>query len=610
MFLTLGAGYVVSSICCYLVCWAFSPRAFVPVAAAALLYFATGARKSPGEWAARFRRGASRLWLDFDPILVVIVTIVAARYLVVYCYLFDNGSGSIIYRQYMVDNLFNTGMCHEISRGVPLAQMPNMSGLPFFRYHFMGSFFVWMTATFSGADMIRVFHVYAPVIFNILIVGHVYFLCARLGGGRPFGAAGAVLLFLLYFPSEKLLFYFRFMPPSDFELTWIYKSFSAFAGLPVAAAFFHMLAIRSRAPGERAPGIAAGFFAAALFLFKANFGLALFPAFALHSAAGLVSPKRDTGKTAVELAAAAASLALIWLIFSKYSQITNIIFEFGEYAAYLRYKYFYFDAPVLILFNRLPDPVVLTISAVFRPLLDNSGVIFPFMALYFLTGRKGDGGLKSFSLFFYIAVAFIFLFLRDSRHAMNLAKDLHHCSYLFSVIPGILGIRIAWERLMSSRAAAGSRAPIWKAAAAALLVASVIGSAATTFGPKELYAYPIDRGDMAAWVYIKNNTPPDSVILLSDYENGAENMFGGRRSVLELIWPKISFPGVFERRTRDISVFFNTKDTAAARAILDEYGADYVLASAGARIHFPFEGLLEKKFESGNTIVYRRLPAR
>jgi hypothetical protein len=607
---TVVTGYVASTLICYFISCT-SARGIIPILSHGLfICFLAGRFVRIGAVKGHWRPNIKSAWKDADPILGLFIFLILVRYLITFMYFSDTGVGAPVYHHFYSDNTFSVSMVFELFRGIPMKEIPQMSGMRFMEYHFMGSFFTWMAVKYTAVDVYHTFHVYIPVFVNVMMILLAHFLCARVGDGRLYGYLGVVLMFFLCPPSIRAIDFLRLANPITYQLTDIYPSYSSLLAMPVMLAFFYMLMTGWRKVNESAPLIAACFLSAALVLFKANYFLVLFPAFMALAATSLLV--RERRRMAITVLTAGVFFFLLQeMVFLPYAKDNGIEIRYGVFANYIYLKYFYFRVPILKYINLLPKKLLWLMSGCLFPLF-NSGMVFPLMAVcYFTRDRKRMfGGLKLFSLFFYLFAVFIYLFINVHMSFSNIAKNVPTCIFTFSVIPAVVGAKIAYEKIMSSRPMARKTARTTAAAAIVLVLsASVAGSMAKTVIPSGICHEALDRGELNVWAYVRKHTPLNSVILESNYKSGAESMFGGQRTVQEIRWMYWNFPDAYLSRAKDIKRFLRTQSESEAEYILSKYKVNYVIVSRGATIRFPCGRLLAEEYRSGSAVLYRVIPA-
>jgi uncharacterized membrane protein len=132
-------------------------------------------------------------------------------------------------------------------------------------------------------------------------------------------------------------------------------------------------------------------------------------------------------------------------------------------------------------------------------------------------------------------------------------------------------------------------------------------------------AYP---DDYAAIMWLRQNAPPDTVILEAPADGGDAYRYEGRISALTglptlLGWGghENQWRGNFDepgRRHPDIAQLYNGLDPLATLTLLDKYDITYVYVGAVERQKYSssglakFEALLDVAFRQGDVVIYQR----
>lgn len=602
------AGCVVSSLLCYVTNMFLPSAAYGYLSALFFAVFAVWQLYAAGGAGSALKHGFRRLRSDFRVAAGALALLLVLRFLTVFCYL-DSGPDGLEYRQFLVDNRYHVSLIYEMFRGIPMQETPQLSGMPFTRYHFMAHVLTWIPVRYAGADLMDTFHVYMPVLFTLLMAAHTYYASKRLGGGRPFGYAGTVLMFFLYMPAGGL-FFLRFARPESFQLEQLYFSYNLTAAMPVALGFAHLFIMWTKSSLRAAPGIAAAVFAAALFLFKANIFIIVFPAFMCVAGISFLRERRGRRAAAAAIAAGIAAFGILFALYSQYPDLVGFKLKYGAYADRIFGSHFSFGPHTRGIVRALPDAARQAATIITAPLLQSGAVNAVLLCVYYLAAPRKifSDYFRMFGIFFFAALLFVYSFLVDSAGLMNLTEFIPPFVFAFAVFPAVGGLKCIRDRIAGACSVDSNEAgPMTrtKAVARLLCIASVAGSVYVTFVPFGVFHFPLSPDEVEVWEQAEKITPLESVFLGSNYSTGLGTFIGGRRTVVGIEWQEDQMPEEYRGRAGDAECFFRTTDAAEAEKIIERYGIDYVVAADGDEIHFPRAGLLREKYRAGDTAMYR-----
>lgn len=592
-------GYVVSALLCYFINCSPVPWAYPvlsAVAFAAFLRLATTGGK--------MRANAKALATGADVIAGAMLLLVLARFLITYCYL--SGGDAPQYRQFLMDNRYHASIIHEMFRGLPLRGLPQMSGVPFYQYHIMGHLSTWMPIKYFGVNFQNAFHVYMPALCLALVFAHGFFAGKRIGGGKVFGFCAAFLVFFVCWPPNNVWF-MKFQNPTDIQLYEYFVSFTSMAALPIVAAFIHVFSAWKVDEETKGAGVICGTLAAVLCVYKINFFILVFPAFMLTLL--VLFARKSSERKTIAYAGTAALIVLVLcaLVYLQYEPVRNTRFAFGAIADLIYQRYFSenFATAWTGGAGAAAKYFKMLIAALFLPAL-MAGAVGAAPLLLWLGRRSRDntnGALKIFFLFFTASLLFAFFFLLDPKHPVNIVLYLPLCVFVVSAILAAGGLRVAAD--IAKKALGEKPFKALKIVVAALAASAVVVTSSRTIKPEGVQSFPLPGGEISVLKYIYENAPQESVVMTSDFEYGLCGLFGGRRTVAEVDWMRLYYEKEYSRRADDINKFFATESADEAENILSNYGVDYVVVTNGYALHFPYDGILDKEYESGDSSLYR-----
>ncbi len=602
---TMTIGYVISAYVCYLINCTSVKWLFPVLSSVLFVFLLLDGVTRRGDWTGRWKRNFAGIWTELDTVACLLVTLLMYRDIINGCYLTNKVVGDVLYHQFMSDNNFHMGMIYEAFRHIPFEQYPLMAGKPMFQYHFMGSFLSWMAANYAHADVMNVFHLYHPAFNKALGAIMLLCLCRRLGGRKEYSYIGFILLFFMGLIPYDVIRFLRLSNPSIYYVFEMNMDFPVTVSMPILYSIFYLFLART--DGDKKPSwIAAGLLAGSLLLFKANFMMLAFPSLMATACISLLRSE-DRKAAFACIVSGLACFIVGFAILSQYMPEANgVKLQFGAYANYLYLKYFCFAEPGLRLLNKLPKPVLWVMSASVFPLLNNCGVIIPPALVFYASNLKNffRDHIKVFSLFLYLTIVFAYLFVTSGDYYLNIPKNLPTFVYTSSVIPAICGLRIIVDRINASGVLKGGAR---KAVAAVVIVLCVLSVGLSTYKamkPRGSYNFHVRRSRIEAWEWLREKTPLDSVVISNRHVRTAENLFGGRRTVLEADWSSWKFPDDFKERITDMRVLFATEDVDIAKKVLKKYKVTHVIAMGGQKFKFSIDGVLVQRFRSGPVTVY------
>lgn len=503
---------------------------------------------------------------------------------------FEAGSEGMVYRLLHRDDLIHQAFYWELLRDIPPKELPTLAGFTFPPYHVFPYMMGVLLARYGRLDVPVIHHAIVPVLHVTLFFAAVY-LALRTRTRSPRIAAASLIL--LFFTSKGLA-RFSHWSATAFDLFPLSESVSG--GLVVWATVFCLLALSESGP-ER--GVAtrrllmlSAVIAGLAVFFKAQLFALLGPAYVLGLL--LLAWTRRSREMLAAALLACATTALVtasWRAPTRYGQVA---FEPGRIAREKGH-------------GKVVDMVPLRyrwISGTALAWWDLAN--FPVILPFYLAGRMralrtvnvGDATL-AFALAGSVVMVGGVTVSENYGGQSTLATLQAMESFWPWLTLGEAALVGTWLRRRSDH---GERWVLFGALALAL-----------AFGPSLVRSQPgrlnLTAGEVGALAYLRERTPPDSVVAhiregleQSNWLNRYPVVAGlaGRRTVLEYYaWQA----DPESNRRRAMRNLFTTTDEAQARKILRRYRVNYVLEYLALPLKLKSEAL-RLVYDGGDVRLY------
>ena len=465
------------------------------------------------------------------------------------------------------DQLYSAALSYELARYVPPHQAMTAGGLPERAYHMFPHLTTALIARYTGSDdMVRANMVYYYFVIEILLCLALYSIGKALTGSKITGYIGALLLYLLTIQTPPLVpnsihyFYFTVFPnvssgidPAALTSPQMYASFVVCFGILLALLVIFKSAARG-IPLSRLL-IVVALMIGATTRFRVHLLLAMLPAF-LIVMFFLGLRRRKLIYWAAAGVALTVSLLLyiemrapVYLAGSAGIQLGyNALTGPGTWSAGIFNSWPFATQAYNLLSSLIPGlPLRLAIWQVISlpmfTLLNIIGIPLLAATYYFYSQRKYHFDFSLYKQYLFVTL------LVSTIISLTLSMDYDSYS-----VPGQLTYHTRWYLLpfagvafhalltrLQRRVKWTEQQWIVSAAIAVLLVQGAVQWSAPSEVQKVLNAEraTLSSSNYNAFLYIRANTPPDSVILTRAYlHNGGELNYavgglGGRAAYVE-----------------------------------------------------------------------------
>ena len=527
--------------------------------------------------------------------------------------------GGTVYMGTGHDHGGHTALIGELSRGTPPQCVPFCTGARQMGYHQMGNVWCDMMRRATGTDVLSAYFGFAVVLRYVFVllacylalVGRFGRLAATLGAACLLGAAG-------HPTSHSAL--------NNGVMVYLPPSFPNGFGLLGAFLTVYYVAIAARREDPRAPLLLASILSALLLWYKANFALVLAPAVAVVALI-LLARRRDC-----------RWLLLCWVVQAGLLGLRQYELSSADFTgtllirplAFLDYLWGEFSGtrwddvsarlslPTRILAAVCHGvdalPAVLRWPAIFVlctvKLFHVGLAILAYAVLRCGFARRGR---RAHPVDLVIVFTLLCCGLGFLLFPVQEGLVWNVCFSLFALIHALLIALLGPALADAMRRLWRARRPVRRVAvtvAAAALLANAWALKARSLDHQHALVNGIDRDLYACFRYVGESTPRDAWILQPRLCETAIlcGMVTQRRVVFEAgdIWQHFYDTGPI---VADLTAFYAGTDDGAARRILREYGADYVVAHDDAPASGAYSSALTEVFRSGKAAVYRVDPA-
>ena len=504
------------------------------------------------------------------------------------------------------DHTWHAAMAGEYARGVPAQAVPCIVGAKKWAYHYMPHVWCDMMRRATGADLQSAF-------FHIALTFRYPFVCLAcyLALVRRFGRGAALTGVVFTFAVVGYVGHQGGVLLTNGLPRYLYENYPCAFGLVGVFLILYYVSVM-KSDGPRVPLLLASVLSAVLLWYKANFALAVAPAVAVLSLV-VLGKQRDyrwlllcwgvqglaTGLRCWELATSDVRVPLIAqpLGFLTWWWDSLAAPEGWPAAALTAVRQAVDSLPVLVRW-----PAVLAVC--FIHMFHISLVTLPYLLL------RRRGGTTRFpinradllTLLILLFICAVWLISPQHREFAWIACfPLWFLVYalLFS-LTGTLVYALVRRAMHSGKAVAVTTSAV-------LLFACVVNAQELRLRAvwQTRYRSDVISADLYdCYRYINTSTPLDSVILDPRcQERTTAGMLTERRMVLErepnFHWQYNTAPIL-----ADVKQFYGKTDAQTARAILDRYGVDYVVADLSTGWEPPNPPLLSPVFRRGDAAVF------
>ncbi len=526
--------------------------------------------------------------------------------------LVDVDSGRVVILPY-TDHVLHSLLVAELARGVPMQTVPFLAGATQWAYHQMPDVWCDLMRRATGATPQDAYFFLALPLRYVFVVLAGYLAMVR-RFGRPAAVAGVLgMLTFVGFPQRLLL--------DNWLLVHLHQSYPAAFGLVGVFLIFHYVFV-ARATSPRGAMLLASTLSVVLLWYKANYALVVAPAVALVCL-WVFLRRRDpwglalcfvvslvlAGVRYLDLSTADlrgtfvfAPMAFVtwwWSTLGTWwgSSVASTIVNGGVMPA----------IEALPPLAQWPAKLAFLLARKFQIGL----LVLPYLVYRcrFARGRSQARLLDAFILAL-LATCIIGFVLLPVHERLVWNVSIHVLFLVDAVLLLLMGPAVVD---VVGRLARRGR---WTAVGTTILLLALVIHNAVLLCREVLPAvsgrHEIDPGTAACARYVQTHTPTDAVILQPMYRDASYGpaLLMQRRMVLGNgdLWRRYGTPrnvADVERLMADLEAFYAGTDAATARAILDRYHVDYVIADRSVADDSSTESPLERVFEKDNVAVYR-----
>jgi hypothetical protein len=516
------------------------------------------------------------------------------------------------------DHLLHTSLIAELARGVPPVTVPFMAIADKWAYHHLPDVWCDMVRRVAGIDA-RDTYFYLALPLRYVFVAFACYLALVRRFGRPAAIIGAfcVLAFTGYHGSQFLF--------TNWLLTYLYWNFPTSFGLVGVFLILYYVSAMDRERPRRLL-LLISILSVLLFWHKANFALVVVPAVTVFSVL-ILARQHDYRWMLVCMTVQGLLVGVRYLDISTADLPAPLAFEPLKFVRYMWWKgtlwlkalnesgsvWLALPVQALLAIRRNVDalpgllkwPVVFVLCMVY---LFHLGIVVGVLARI----RCGFGRLRSQASMVDVLILLILLFCAVGFILLPVQKRLvwnvsmHIFALVYALLFALMG-PVLCDLVRSLKHA--SRPVI--AVAAVVLSGAFVGNAYAlgkkAFGPTSDMQDVISQSQYACYRYVEAATPQDAMVLHPRFEVGlkAGAMLTQRRVVLEWGTPSWERRRDLRQIRSDLRAFYSGVDAGEARAILDQYTVDYVIANRSLPGTAEYAPFLAEVFTSGDMAVYQ-----
>ncbi len=515
------------------------------------------------------------------------------------------------------DHLLHTSLIAELSRGVPTEVVPFIASAGKWAYHHLPDVWCDMIRRVAGIDARDAyFHLALPLRYVFVALACYLAMVGRFGRAAATVGAGCVLA-LAGLPGDGHVL-------TNWLLTYLHWNYPCSFGLIGVFLILYFVSAMST-DHRRGPLLLISILSALLLWYKANFALAVIPAVSVFCAVVLVRA-RDYRWLLACLSAQVLLIVVRRVDLSSADFHATLAFEPLRFINYLWWQGTSWlkatassggpwMAAVAVVLNavrrnvdalpavlRWPTIYVLCIIALFHV-----GIVLGLAARV----RCGFGRLRprahpvdGLILLILLACAVGFVVFPVQR-GLVWNVSLH----LFALVNALL-LALMGPVVCDLVRSAFRRGRTMASVAAALLTVALAGNTyaltGKALGPAADVQDVIGKGTYDCYRYIEAATPPDALVLHPRFEQGliSAGMLTQRRVALE--WASVwACYGDTKPIVSDLRAFYAGTPSLFARAILERYGVDVVVAERSLPQRAGYTSFLTEVYHSGTMAVFR-----